>query len=487
MRECPGAGSVAGCHSRRFLSGNGQDVQREPALTRCWRAPARIEGRTRTRSLCARDRLEYVKTHGRGLTAVRDLSWTRSAGQLDGAFTRVVQMAEISQLGRIRSLARAVAIDVGVGPRAVGRIRRLFGSLNIWFWAIVGLPTLVAGVYFFAVASDLYLSEAKFVVRSPKQVQTSTIGALLQSTGISHAVDDSAAVQDFIMSRDAVRKLEQRNDLRAVFGRPEGDLVTRFPGILRRSDFEALFRRYDLFVAIETDNSTGVTTLRVKAYRPEDARMVASALLSYAEQLINELNDRARGDALDIARREVRLAEERISHIQSELTAYRVQQKMIDPKSASAGVLELIGQMNGALATARTQLGEVLKNSPNSPQIPLIRTRIASLEKLLAEERTKLSGDTDSVVASLTEYERLVLDRELAEKALASAFTSLEAARLEAQRQQLYLETIAQPNLADYPLYPKRAISFGMVLASCLLAYLIAWLLVISAREHAAA
>jgi capsular polysaccharide transport system permease protein len=409
---------------------------------------------------------------------------------LGGAFTRIVQMAETSQLDRIRSLARAVAIDVGVGvgPRAVGGIRRLFGSLNIWFWAIVGVPTLVAGVYYFAIASDLYLSEAKFVVRSPKQTQTSAVGALLQSTGFAtRAVDDTELLQDFIMSRDVVRKLEQQNDLRAIFGRPEGDFATRFPGILMRSDFEALFRRYDLFVSVETDNTSGVIALRVKAYRPEDAQKVASALLSYSEQLVNELNDRARRDALDTARREVGLAEQRVAGIQSELTAYRVKQKMIDPKSASTGVLELLGQMNGALATARTQLGEVLKNSPNSPQIPLVRTRIASLEKLIAEERTKLSGDTDSVVATLTEYERLVLDRELAEKALASAFTSLEAARIEAQRQQLYLETIARPNLADYPLYPKRTISFGMVLASCLLAYLIAWLLVISAREHAAA
>ena len=409
-------------------------------------------------------------------------------GRLGGAFTRVVQMTELSQLGRIRSLARAVAIDVGIGPRAAGGIRRLFGSLNIWFWAIVGLPTLVAGVYYFAIASDLYLSEAKFVVRSPKQVQTSTVGALLQSTGLAtRAADDTELLQDFIMSRDAVRKLEQQNDLRAIFGRPEGDFVTRFPGILLRSDFEALFRRYDLFVSVDMDNTSGVTSLRVKAYRPEDAQKVASALMSYSEQLVNELNDRARRDALDTARREVTLAEQRIAGFQSELTAYRVKQKMIDPKSASAGVLELIGQMNAALANARTQLGEVLKNSPNSPQIPLVRTRIASLEKLIAEERTKLSGDTDSVVATLTEYERLVLDRELAEKALASAFTSLEAARLEAQRQQLYLETIARPNLADYPLYPKRTVSFALVLASCLLAYLIAWLLVISAREHAAA
>jgi len=396
-------------------------------------------------------------------------------------------MAETSPLDRLRSLPRAVAADVGGHPRASRRIRQLFGSLNIWFWAIVGLPTLVAGVYYFALASDLYLSEAKFIVRSPKQVQTSTIGALIQSTGLARAVDDTAVVEDFIMSRDAVRKLEQRNDLRAIFGRPEGDFVTRFPGILQRSDFEALFRRYDHFVSVETDRTSGVTALRVKAYRPEDAQTIATALLNYSEQLVNELNERARTDAVSTAEHEVDRAQAQISRIQDQLTAYRVKQNMLDPKSASTGVLELIGQMRAAQAAARQQLGELLKNSPSSPQIPVVQTRIDSLDKLITEERAKLSGETNSVVLTLTEYERLTLDRELGEKVLASAFTSLEAARLEAQRQQLYIETIAEPNLADYPLYPKRAISFGMVLVSCLLAYGIAWLLVISAREHAAA
>jgi capsular polysaccharide transport system permease protein len=399
-------------------------------------------------------------------------------------------MAEIRQLDRVQPLDRiaAVEVGVGVGPGSRARRLRLFRSINIWFWAIVGLPTLVAGVYYFAIASDLYLSEAKFIVRSPKQVQASTIGTLLQSTGLGRAEDDTAAVQDFITSRDAVRRLEQQNDLRAVFSRPEGDFITRFPGILFwRDDFEALFWSYDHFVSVETDTSTGVTALRVKAYRPEDAHIIASSLLSYGEQLINELNDRARRDAVDTARREVDRAEQRIAQIQSELTAYRVKEKMFDPKSASTGVLELIGQMNAAQTNARAQLGELLKNSPNSPQIPLVKTRIASLDKLIAEERAKLSGETDSVVSTLTEYERLTLERELGEKALASAFTSLEAARLEAQRQQLYLEIIAQPNLADYPLYPKRIISFAMVFATCFLVYGLVWLLVASVREHSAA
>jgi capsular polysaccharide transport system permease protein len=143
--------------------------------------------------------------------------------------------------------------------------------------------------------------------------------------------------------------------------------------------------------------------------------------------------------------------------------------------------------MNAAQANARAQLGELLNNSPSSPQIPLVKTRIASLDKLIAEERAKLSGESDSVVSALTEYERLNTQHELAEKALASAFTSLEAARIEAQRQQLYLETIAQPNLADYPLFPKRIVSFITVLATCMLVYGIAWLLVANVREHASA
>jgi capsular polysaccharide transport system permease protein len=396
-------------------------------------------------------------------------------------------MAEPPQLERVLTLDRTIAVGAGTGTRAAGLFRRLLRSLNIWLWAIVGLPTLVAGVYYFAIASNLYLSEAKFIVRSPKQVQASPLGALLQTTGLGRAADDTSAVQDFIMSRDAVRKLEQQDDLRAVFGDPEGDFVARFPGILGRSDFEALFWRYDYFVSVETDTSTGVTSLRVKAFRPEDALRIASALLTYSEQLVNELNDRSRRDAIETAQREVDRAQERIARIQSELTAYRVQQKMLDPKTTSAAVLELIGQLNSALATARAQLGELLKDSPNSPQIPLVKTRIASLDQLIAEQRTKLSGENNSVVTALTEYERLMLERELAEKALASAFTSLEAARLEAQRQQLYLEPIAQPNLPDYPLYPKRVASFAMVLVSCLVAYGIIWLLVVSAREHAAA
>jgi len=388
---------------------------------------------------------------------------------------------------RAQPAARAAAIAGVLPARPAGAVMRFLRSLNIWFWAIVGVPTLLAGVYCFGIAADLYTSEVKFVVRGPSKPQVNAVASMLG--GVSGGpTDDTQAVHAFIQSRDAVRKLEQYNDLRTLLNRPEGDVVTRFPGLsFWRKDFEALYRTYGHFVTVEPDANSGVSTLLVKAYRPEDAQAIARALLTYSEQLINELNARARQDALGTFQHEIRITEQRIADVQAALTAYRIKQKMLDPKTASAGPLELLAQMNAQQTNARAQLAELLKNSPNSPQVPLIRTRIASLDKLIAEERAKVTGDTDSVAAAVTEYERLELQRQLGEKSLASAFASLESARLEAQRQQLYLETITQPNLADYPLFPKRLVSFTMVVASCLLTYGIAWLLIAGVREHGAA
>jgi capsular polysaccharide transport system permease protein len=389
------------------------------------------------------------------------------------------------------SRARAVidaAVVGGRRPLYPARIGAFIRSLNIWFWAIVGLPTLIAGVYFFGIASDLYLSEVKFIVHGPAKGPSSALSAMMASAATSVVSEDTYAVHEYLMSRDAVRRLEREDDLRSLLGRPEGDLVSRFPGAwFWRKDFEALYKSYSRFVSVEVATSSGVSTLQVKAYRPEDAQRIARALLTFSEQLVNALNERARHDALAVFDREVDDTEQNIAKIQTQLTAYRIKEKMLDPKSAAAGPVELLGQMNAQLANAKGQLAEIIKNSPNSPQIPLIRTRIASLEKLIAEERAKVTGDDSSVATALTEYERLDTQRLIAEKTLASAFTSLEAARLEAQRQQLYIETITQPNLADYPLYPKRLASFATVAATCLLVYGMAWLLVSGVREHASA
>lgn len=394
----------------------------------------------------------------------------------------------MAELGRRNAVGRVATSIAGVVPNAGLSVGRLLRSLNIWFWAIVGVPTLIAGVYYFAIASDLYVSEAKFVVHGPANAshESGSLASMLGGGTMESA--DVVEVRDYIESRDAARELERNDDLRAVLSRPEGDPVTRFPGVLYwRRDFESLYDAYKRFVTVKLDETSGIATLQVKAYRPEDAQRIAQVLMKYSERLVNQLNARAREDALSTFRGAVHTAEQQIAQVQQQLTAYRVKEKILDPKSASNGPLLLVSNLETELASTRGQLADMLRNAPRSPGIPLLQTRISSLEKLIADERSKITGGSNSVATKSAEYERLDVQRLLDEKALASAYASLEAARLQVQRQQLFLDEIAQPNLPDYPLYPKRLTSFGLVVASCFLAYGIAWLLVAGVREHASA
>lgn len=386
------------------------------------------------------------------------------------------------QLRWVRSSATG-AVDVTTEPSA----RKFALKFNIWLWFFVYVPGLLAAVYYFGIASDLYMSEARIIVRSQGQNTTSVLGTLLQGVGLQRSSDDASAVVSFITSRDAARELELHNHLRDIFDRSEGDFVTRFPNFYSGSSFEALYKHYLNFASVEVDPLTSVTTLQVKAYRPEDAQAITQALLHYSEQLVNALNARAETDALQLAKREVAEAEQSLAKAQQQLTIYRFRQQILDPKLTSTSVY---GKLNG-LTTARTetetQLAELTKDSPNNPGIPSLKARLAALDRQLDDTMKSVAGSSDSVAGKLSEYERLTLAQELGTRLLSSAVQSLETARLDAQRKHLYVEHIAEPNLPDYPLYPKRILSFFIVLVSCLLVYGIAWLMIAGIREHGSA
>ncbi len=82
------------------------------------------------------------------------------------------------------------------------------------FWITVVLPTLAAILYFGFIAADVYISESRFVVRSPERNVASPLGGLLESTGFTRSQDDSYTVLEFMLSRDALRVLDEKLNLR---------------------------------------------------------------------------------------------------------------------------------------------------------------------------------------------------------------------------------------------------------------------------------
>lgn len=361
-------------------------------------------------------------------------------------------------------------------PAPKRRLRRF-----IPFFLVVVLPTLVATGYLFGVATDQYVSEARFVVRGAAQQGPGLLSSFLQSTGVTRAQDDTYAVQDYILSRDALRELVQQEGIKEVFDRPEADFLSRYPNYFFGDTFEFLFRHYLRHVDVRMDTTTGVSELTVVTYRAEDSRRIAAAVLAAGERLVNRMNDRQRENTLKDARKEVQLAESRMLDVSSRIAEFRNREALLDPNRQSVPMLQAITNLQARLTAVKLEISQL---QANSPLLSSARQRATALQAQIDEARSKITGSDNSLVPKLREFDILTLEREFADKQLASATASLETARINADRQQLYLEAIVAPNEADYALYPKRFVSLAIVLATMFGVYVMGALLIAGAREH---
>ena len=359
--------------------------------------------------------------------------------------------------------------------------------LRTWlpFAVFVLVPTAAATGYMFAFAADQYVSEARFVVRSETGTPPGgALSSLLQGIGVSRAQDDTFAVQDYILSRDGLQELNQSIDVRKVYDRPEADVLSRFPGPFFGTTFEHLYKYYLNRVDINYDTTTGVTELTVRAYRPDDAASIARALLVGGEHLVNRMNERQRLNTMQDAKREVTEAEARVEKVAADLADYRNHAALLDPNKQSVAMLQAIYDMQTHITASRTQLGELQKSSPQSPMVGALKQRISVLQSQIDDARTHVTGVGDSMVPAITQFDALTLQREFADRELSSAMSFFDTARLNAERQDLYLEEIVKPNMADYPLFPKRLVDIAIVFATCFGVFTIAKLLIAGAREH---
>ena len=139
------------------------------------------------------------------------------------------------------------------------------------FAATVIVPTAFAILYYGFIASDVYVSESQFVVRSPDKPTTSGLGVILKTAGFSNAGDEIYSAQSYVLSRDALRALNRNNAFREAYSRPSISIFDRFNPTGLFGSFEDLFQYYRKKVGVEHDSTSSISTLKVRAYSPDDA------------------------------------------------------------------------------------------------------------------------------------------------------------------------------------------------------------------------
>ncbi|MEW9583921.1 hypothetical protein [Paraburkholderia sp. DGU8] len=357
-------------------------------------------------------------------------------------------------------------------------------GMNRLFVLTVLLPTAIAIVYYGMIASGVYVSESRFVVRSAQQQpQMSVVGALLQGTGFIRAQDDTYPVIDYIESRDALKALNEGNYLRDAYS-TQGDIVGRFHATLDDS-FEGLWKYYvKNIVSADLDSTSSITTLQVRAYTAQDAAQINKRLLELSEQLINRMNRRAAADQIQFAQREVDVAAGKAKDAAAALAAYRNSSVVFDPEKQSALQLQQVTSLQSQMFSAQTQLMQLLSISPQNPQIPVLKTSIEELQRQIRAATQGVAGGRNSLSQKAADYARLQLDSQFADKQLASALATLESARAEAEHKQLYLERLVEPNTPDVATEPKRLRGIATVFVIALVAWASVSLLLASVQEH---
>ena len=362
--------------------------------------------------------------------------------------------------------------------------RRALERINVLFLLTVVIPTLVATIYFAFLASDVYVSQSQFVVRSPDKPAATGIGVLLKSAGFSNAGDEIFATQDYVLSRDALRTLNRNETVEIAYTRPGISLFNRFNSLGFGGTFEDLYDFYRSKVSIEHDATSSITTLSVKAFTAADAHRFNQQLLEQAEGLVNRLNRRGQSDLVQYAEREAKDAQLAGLQASQELARYRNLQGVIDPERQATVQLQMVSKLQDELIGARTQLSQLRSLAPENPQIPLLETRIAALTREIDGASGRVAGDRGSLSAAAVRYQRLQLERDYADRRLTAALTSLQDARNEARRKQAYVERIVQPHIPDEAQEPRRLRGIFATFVLGLIAFGVLTMLLAGIREH---
>ncbi len=373
-----------------------------------------------------------------------------------------------------------------VAKKAKSR-KRHWGML-FSFVLLVIAPTVIAAWYLYERAEDQYASTVAFTVRS-EDVSSATdlLGGLGSTLGASTS-GDADILYEFIRSQSLVRSVDEQLDLRSLYSRyVETDPVFGFDPDGTIEDLSAYWQR---MVRIAYDGNSGLMELRVLAFDPEEAKLVAETIFAESTEMINALSAIAREDATRYARDDLDLAIARLKETREALTAFRITNEIVDPTADIQGQMGLLNTLQAQLAEALIEFDLLLSSTRDGdPRLEQAERRIEVIEARIRDERRQFgagsaSDGEESYATTIAGFERLTIEREIAEQTYAATLNAFDAARAEANRQSLYLAAYIQPTLAERAEFPNKPLWISIVALFGFLTWAILTLIYYALRDR---
>lgn len=350
------------------------------------------------------------------------------------------------------------------------------------FWIFVVAPVVASAVYFGGMASNVFLTESRFIVRSSEQPTAPSLGALLKGISPSVGSENAMVVRDYLLARESISDIDKDLKLRDHY--QKGDAFQSFPAWFEDASLEQFYDYFPKVATFNVDSQSGVASLRVKAFTPDVALGVNETMLGMARARIKILNEQIRKDTLGIASAELVQARQRQAKAEEAIFKFRRTEGVIDPERQAAMELQGEQEMRGKLVAAQARLKQAQAVAPLSPMVKALQAEISSLQSAVASSSGQVVGAKTSRAAEAERYTALALEREVAARAVAAAEEAVIRARIENERRHLYLEEISSPMQPDGPFEPRRARGIVATALIGLLLWGVVSLLGLGSREH---
>lgn len=354
--------------------------------------------------------------------------------------------------------------------------------LLITFLLMVLLPAFVCFVYFIAIASDQYTAEARFAVRS---LSDSGLGEKVD-TGLMNmqaAPQDAYVVTSFIHSAEILRRLKGEIDYRAIFTDPNADYLSRFDPKGSEEDF---LKYWDQHVTAYIDGPSGIVTLTVRTFRPEDSVKLANAILQQSEKLVNEITLRARDDLLASFRNEVTRTKANYLEALNDFNGFQQKSGLLSPEVQAKQAGKLLTGLVAQKLELETRLF-VLKESDGSesPRYKQMQRAKESLDSQIEDMQAQLVGSGNNSLANvIAGFSKLETNRQVSEKLYEAARRNYDLAFAAVSRKALYLTVFVPPALPQDALYPKRIVSPFLILLGLFVFWATLCLIWASVEDH---
>ena len=340
-------------------------------------------------------------------------------------------------------------IQMDIAKRRRKNIISLIARLAMF----VFLPTIAASYYFYVIATPMFGTHSQMVIKQAEGSRSGGLGSLFQGSGLATQTD-STTVQSYMTSLEAFIRLDMDHGFTEHFSDPGIDPVQRLAIGATRDDAYEVFLDH---VQIGYDPTEGFLKMEVIAANPSKSQEFSRALIGYAEEKINQQTQRVREDQMAGAQETYASAEARRINALKELVRIQEEVQQSDPIAQSAALQHRITTLEIRLDNERLNLASLLENiRPNSAALNATESEIRRLENQIGLLRSELSGGSGGSLVSNNARLRQAEENYVFQVANVQAtLIQMETARIEANRQNLYLTISVPPIAPDSPTYPK--------------------------------